>query len=73
MSNVDPFRLKFFDESGVSLYDCNKRYGHSPFMINSACVEIKRHLKSLNITLTFLGGLEGVLYANTLDGASNTL
>ncbi|XP_044174449.1 uncharacterized protein LOC122958075 [Acropora millepora] len=39
MSNVDPFRLKFFDESGVSLYDC----------------------------------LEGVLYANTLDGASNTL
>ena len=24
MSNVDSFRLKFFDESGVSLYDCNK-------------------------------------------------
>lgn len=71
MSNVDPFRLKFFDESGVSLYDCNKRYGHSP--INSGCVELGRHLKSPNITLNFLAGLEGVLYANTLDGASNTL
>ena len=64
MSNVDPFRLKFFDESGVSLYDCNKRYGHSP--VNSGCVELGRHLKSPNITLNFLAGLEGVLYANTL-------
>lgn len=71
MSNVDPFRLKFFDESGVSLYDCNKRYGHSP--VNSGCVELGRHLKSPNITLNFLAGLEGVLYANTLDGASNML
>ena len=41
MSNVDPFRLKFFDESDVSLYDCDKRYWHSPFMINSACVELR--------------------------------
>lgn len=71
MSNVDPYRLKFFDESGVSLYDCNKRYGHSP--VNSACVELGRHLKSPNITLNLLAGLEGVLYANTLDGVSNTL
>ena len=71
MSNFDPFLLKFFDESGVSLYDCNKRYGHSPF--NSACVELGRHLKSPNITLNFLAGLEGVLYANTLHRVSNTL
>lgn len=71
MSNVDPYKLKFFDESGVSLYDCNKRYGHSP--VNSTCVELGRHLKSPNITLNLLAGLEGVLYANTLDGASNTI
>ena len=49
----------------------HKRYGHSP--VNSGCVELGRHLKSPNITLNFLAGLEGVLYANTLDGASNTL
>ena len=71
MANFDPFRLKFFDESGVSLYDCNKRYGHSP--VNSTCVELGRHLKSPNGTLNFLAGLDAVLYANTLDGASNTL
>jgi len=72
MSNFDPFRLKFFYESGVSpVYDCNKRYRHSP--VNSARVELGRHLKSPNITLNFLAGLDGVLYANTLDGASNTL
>ena len=28
MSNVDPYKLKFFDESGATLYNCNKRYGH---------------------------------------------
>ena len=71
MSKVDPFRPKFFYESGVSLYDCNKRYGHSP--VNSGCVELRTHLKSPNITLNVLAGLEGVLYPNTLDGASCTL
>ena len=71
ISNVDPFTLKYSDESGVSLHDCKKRYGNSP--INSGCVELTRHLKSPNITLKFLVGLEGVLYANTIDGASNTL
>ena len=71
ISNVDPFTLKYSDESGVSLHDCNKRYVNSP--INSGCVELTRHLKSPNITLNFLAGLEGVLYANTIDGASNTL
>jgi len=50
--------------------DCNKRCGHSP--VNTACVELGRHLKSPNTTLNFLAGLDGVLYANTLDGASST-
>ena len=58
MSNVDPFTLKFSDENGVSLHDCNKRCGNSP--VNSGCVELARHLKSPNTTLDFLAGLEGV-------------
>ena len=63
LSNVDPLKFKFFDESGASLYDCiNKRYGHSP--VNSGYVDLRKHSKSLNITLNFFAGLVGVLYAN---------
>ena len=71
MCEVDPYRLKFFDESGVSLYDSNKRYGHSA--VNHPCVEVGKHINSPNVTLNLLAGLEGILYANTLDGASNTV
>ena len=53
------------------LYDCNKRYGHSP--VNTPCVELGPHLNSLNIAVNLLGGLDGVSYANTLNEASNTL
>lgn len=71
MSQVDPYRVKFFDESGVSLQDSNKRYGHST--INTPCVEVGRHLNSRNMTLNLLAGLDGILYANTLDGAADTI
>lgn len=70
MCQVDPHKLKFFDESGVSLYDTNKRYGHS--LVNSTCIEVGRHMQSPNITLNLLAGLDGLLYANTLQGASDT-
>ena len=70
MSQVDPYRLKFFDECGVELQDCNKRYGHS--VVNTPCVEVGKYPHSRNITLNLLVGLEGILYANTIDGSANT-
>ena len=58
MSQVEPYRLKFFDECGVALLDCNKHYGHS--VVNTPCVEVGKYPHSRNITLNLLVGLEGI-------------
>jgi transposase len=71
ISQIDPYRLKFFDEMGVSLYDSNKRYGHS--LKNTPCVEVGRFTNSPNMTVNLLAGLDGVMYVNTVDGASATV
>ena len=44
-----------------------------PPQIILVTVEIGRHLGAPNVTLNMLIGLEGVLYANTEDGATDTL
>ena len=67
ISQIDPYKLIFFDEMGVNL---SKRYGHS--LKNTPCIEVGRFMKSPNITLNFRGGLDGIMYANTVDGASDT-
>ena len=38
--------------------------GHS--LKNTPCIEVGGFLKSQNITLNFLGGLEGVMYTNAV-------
>ena len=72
MSTLDPFRVKFFDEAGFKLPDCaNPQYGHS--VKGQPCVEIMRNSQTPNVTLNLLCGLNGVMYANTINGASNTV
>ena len=72
ISTVDPYRLKFFDESGITLPDVgNPNYGHS--LVGTPCVEIFRNMQTPNITLNLLCGAEGIMYANTLLGPSDTL
>ena len=72
VNSVDPYKLKFFDEAGLALPVVGKaNYWHSA--ANHPCVEIGRHLGTPNITLNMLIGLEGVLYASTEDGATDTL
>lgn len=72
ISTIDPHRLKFFDESGVKLPDvANPSYGHS--LVGTPCVEIMRNAQSPNITLNLLCGANGLMYANTVKGASNTV
>lgn len=72
MTTADPFRVKFFDEAGFKLPDCaNPKYGHS--MKGQPCTEITRITQTPNVTPNFLSVLNGVMYANTLNGASNTV
>lgn len=72
ISTVDPYKLKFFDESGFKLPDVgNPNYGHS--LVGTPCVEIFRNMQTPNITLNLLSGAEGIMYANTVNGASNTV
>ena len=69
---IDPHRLKYFDESGIKLPEVGRpNYGHS--LIGTPAVEISRNMHSPNITLNLMCGLDGIIYANTVDGASNHL
>lgn len=70
MSCVNPYRVKCFDESGFRMPDfCRPSYGHS--VVNTPCVEIGRYINAPNVTLNLLIGLQGVLYANTENGATD--
>ncbi len=72
VSTIDPYKLKYFDEAGFILPGVGKpNYGH--LLVNTACIEVGRHVNSPNVTLNMLIGLEGLLYANTEDGVSDTL
>ena len=64
--------LKFFDECGIKLPDVGRlSYGHS--LIGSPAVEVMRYMQSPNTTLNLICGLDGIIYANTIDGASNSI
>ena len=68
----DPMKIKFFDESGFRLPEAGLRhYEYAPSGL--PCVEIQRYMATPNLTLNFPAGLDGVKYANTIDGATNTI
>ena len=72
LHSKDPFTLKFFDEAGLKLPRDNTRcYGHAPK--GQRCVEVRRYHETPNITIKVLAGLQGVKYANIVDGASTTI
>ncbi|XP_069109704.1 uncharacterized protein [Argopecten irradians] len=62
-------QIKFMDESGFKLTTTNPAYGHSKK--GQACVEIGKYRPGTNLTLNLLVGLNGVLYFNFVNGASN--
>lgn len=71
MSSVDPYCIKCFDEAGFKLPDVAKpNYGHS--VVGEQCIEVQRYMDTPNVTLQVLAGLEGILYANTVDGTTDT-
>ena len=69
---VDRNKLKFFDESGIKLPDVGQpNYGHS--LTGTAAIEISRNMNFPNITLNLLCGLDGIIFANTIGGTSNSM
>ena len=72
LSEKDPSAVKFFDETGFQLPDSGHRaYGYSP--VGEQCIDSRRYLSTANTTLNFLAGIDGVKYANIIQGASNTI
>ena len=71
ISTLPPECLKFFDEAGVHSGSGNSVYGHS--LRGTHAIEISKNKKGANVTLNLLCGLEGVLYANTVEGSSDTM
>ena len=72
MSAVDSYKVKCFDEAGFKLPDVAKaNYGHS--LVGPSCIEVARNINTPNVTLQVLAGLEGILYANTVDGTTDTV
>ena len=72
VSALDPYKLKYFDEAGFALPGVEKaNYGHS--LVNIDCIKVGRHVNRPNVTLNMMIGVEGLLYANTENGASDTL
>lgn len=66
---LNPHTVKFMDESGFQFPEtCNPKYGHSAK--GTRCVQICRYAPRPNVTLNLLLGTSGVLYANTVNGAS---
>ena len=72
VSSLPPEKIKSFDEAGIHCGIGNPVYGNS--LKGTPAIEITRgNKKGANITLNLLCGLEGVLYANTVEGASNSI
>ncbi len=66
--NMDPYRLKFFDETGFQFPDTTTpRYGHAPKGVR--CIDINRYAPRPNVTLGLLIGTSGVLHADIVNGA----
>lgn len=72
VSSLLPEKIKFFDEAGIHYGIGNPVYDNS--LKGTPAIEVTHgNQKGANISLSLLCGLEGVLYANTVEGASNSI
>ena len=71
VSRQSPYKLKFFDESGFNLPgSIRRKYGHAP--LGAPAVEISSKTRSPHFTLNLMIGLQGIAYANVVEGATDT-
>ena len=71
MSETNPARLHFFDESSVVRTSGNRFYGHS--VPGKPAYEIQRYASNATYTVNLLHSMFGVDHYNILQGASNQL
>ena len=72
LNGKDPAKLLFFDEAGLKLPTaCNRSHGYAEK--GQRCIEIRRYHQDPSITINVLAGLDGVKYANIVNGPSATL
>ena len=71
MSQVDPSKVHFFDESSVKRTTGNRIYGHAKR--GKRAVEVKRYASDCNYTLNLLQSRFGITHYNLLELVSNGL
>lgn len=72
LHSKDPYAIHFFDECGLKLPQHGTRiYGHAP--VGERAVELIRYAETPNITVNLMCSMTGVDYANTVNGAADTI
>ena len=71
MSELDPLRIHFFDESSFKMTTVNRIYGHA--LKGSPAIEVKRYSSNCNYTVNLLQSIFGITNYGILNGASNGL
>ncbi len=72
LHSKDPYMIYFFDECGLKLPQHGTRnYGHAA--VGERAVELTRYAETPNITVNLMCSLTGVNYANTVNGAADTI
>lgn len=69
ISQIDPSKIHFFDESSVIKTTCNRTYGSST--VGCRAIEVQRYSSNANYTVNLLMSCIGVDYFNILEGPSN--
>lgn len=69
VSQINPRKVKFFDESGFKTTVAHRFYGHSKY--NERAIELGRFIPNANITLNLFVSLVGPAYFKFVDGPFN--
>ena len=69
----NPYAVHFFAECGLKLPQHGTRiYGHAPVGERERAVELTRYAET-NMTVILMCSMTGVVYANTMNGAADTI
>ena len=69
MSELDPSRVHFLDESSVKRTTGNRKYGHA--FKGKPAMEVKRYASNCNYTVNLLQSIFGITIFGILNSASN--
>lgn len=67
--DIDPKKIKFYDEASVIRTTGNRKYGYSEK--GKRAVEIQRYASNVSLSVELLVGTDGVLFFEVIEGPSN--